>query len=392
MKNLFKILLYILLLSGCTSEKNEHKGVIDIVSGIKRNIKMPLSDITNDIAFIPLETKDECIIGKIRLLSFFADYVIVIDDLPQILLFDKMGEYVRQIGSEGEFFSIYASVIVNNELFIWDIHLNSTLCYDLNTGKCIRTKKHDFLPSDVKHFKDSLLVYYSSISLHDRKIPFYCIHTLSLDFSKTDSLWINREYQFVKNIYIDEGKVNTYLMNGNMYIWDSNIDTVFYLNNNFKREPGYQFFLGKYTLSENNRYNSHYINHMKDNEFMITRIMETNRFFFIEGLFGRYHARNILYDKTTKKSRNIIFNLDLHDAGFHNDIDGSIPFWPKGQVSQNVLYDYISPYELKKLMEDPYYKTIKFRDKEQNERIKNWLSSAKITDNPIIVLATIKNE
>jgi hypothetical protein len=43
-------------------------------------------------------------------------------------------------------------------------------------------------------------------------------------------------------------------------------------------------------------------------------------------------------------------------------------------------------------MNDPYYKTIKFRDKEQNEKIKNCLSSAKITDNPIIFLATIKNE
>jgi hypothetical protein len=89
---------------------------------------------------------------------------------------------------------------------------------------------------------------------------------------------------------------------------------------------------------------------------------------------------------------NIIFNLDLHDAGFHNDIDGGIPFWPKGQVSQNVLYDYISPFELKRLMDDPYYKTIKFRDKEQNKALRNCIDSAKITDNPIIFIATLKNE
>jgi hypothetical protein len=41
-------------------------------------------------------------------------------------------------------------------------------------------------------------------------------------------------------------------------------------------------------------------------------------------------------------------------------------------------------------MDDPYYKTIKFRDKEKNEAIRNRLASAKITDNPIIFLVTVK--
>jgi hypothetical protein len=205
-------------------------------------------------------------------------------------------------------------------------------------------------------------------------------------------MWYDTEYFSLKREFFYEGRVSTYMRNGNMYIWDSNLDTIFYLDNNFEIKPAYQFFLGRHSLSEESKYNIRYDDYMKDNEFMITKLMETDRFFFIEGLFGRRYARNILYDKTTKKSRNIIFNLDIHDAGFHNDIDGSIPFWPKGYASQNVLYDYISPYELKQLMNDPYYKTIKFRDKEQNEKIKNYLSSAKITDNPIIFLSTVKNE
>jgi hypothetical protein len=162
------------------------------------------------------------------------------------------------------------------------------------------------------------------------------------------------------------------------------------LNDRFERKSEYQLFIGRHALSEDDKYNIHYVDHMKDDEFMITKIMETDKFFFIEGLFGRRYAKRILYNKATKKSRDIIFNLDLHDAGFHNDIDGSIPFWPKGYVSQNVLYDYISPFELKQLMNDPYYKTIAFRDKAKNEAIRNCLASAKITDNPIIFLVTVK--
>lgn len=391
MRRLLIILLFAILLSGCETDKNDLEFTIDIVEGIKRNVKMPLSYIADNIAFIPLETKEECIVGQIRLISFSIDYMVVIDELPQILLFNKTGKFVRKIGNAGEFFSIYGSVIVNNELFVWDIHLNGTLCYDLNTGKCIRAKKHDFYPSSIDSFKDSVLVYYTSTSMHDKEIPFYHIYTLSLDFNQTDSLWIDREYRFIKNTYIDEGRVNTYLKDGRMYIRDSNLDTVFYLTSDLGIKAGYRLFLGKHELPDESKYNMNYINYMKENEYMIDRIIEINRFLFIEGIFGRCYIQRILYDKTTKKSRGIIFNLDIHDAGFHNDIDGSIPFWPKGYADTNVLYDYISPYELKRLMNNPYFKTIKYRNQQQNDSITRYIRSAKITDNPVIFLATIKN-
>jgi hypothetical protein len=354
-----------------------------------------VSIIANDVLFIPLETMDESIIAEIRKIHFSDNYLIVVDDLPQILLFDKAGKFIRKIGNteEGkrEFLSVYSSVAVNKELFVWDAHSNTTFCYDLQTGKCIRTQKHKFIPNSIEYFNDSLLVYYCSMPPYPC-IPFSRLHFLSPDFRISDSMWYDTEYSALKREFFDEGRVNTYIRDRNMYIWDSNIDTVFYVNECFERKPGYQFFLGRHALPEDDKYNIHYVDYMKDDECMITKVMETDRFFFIEGLLGGRYAKNILYDKATKRSRDIIFNLDLHDAGFHNDIDGSIPFWPKGQVSQNVLYDYISPYELKQLMNAPYYKTIKFRDKEQNEKIKNYLSSAKITDNPIIFLATIKNE
>jgi hypothetical protein len=394
MNRIITIILSCILFTSCKQYGIEVTK-IDIVDGIRQSKKIPLSVVTDDILLIPLETLNESIIAKILEVFFFDNYIIVIDDLPQILLFDKTGKFVRKIGNKedgtSELSAVYFSIVTDEKLFVWDLHLNTTFGYDLHTGKSIKTLTHKFIPAGMEYFNDSLLAYYCSMPPYPG-VPFSRLHFISPDFEKSDSMWYDTEYSALKRDFFYEGRVNTYLRNGNMYIWDSNIDTVFYLNNNFEKKPGYKFFLGRHALPEDDKYNSNYVNSMKDDEFMITRIMETDRFFFIEGLFGRRHAKNILYDKTTKKSRDIIFNLDLHDIGFHNDIDGSIPFWPKGQVSQNVLYDYISPYELKQLMNDPYYKTIKFRDKEQNERIRNCLSSAKVTDNPIIFLATVKNE
>jgi hypothetical protein len=177
--------------------------------------------------------------------------------------------------------------------------------------------------------------------------------------------------------------VSTYLKDGNIYVWDSNVEsgTVYYLNKNFEKIPAYKIYSGKYNAykkSSGDRY-----------EMFIVR--ETDRFIFIGGiLFEERYSVRILYDKTTGTSKNIIFNLEFNDWGFHNDIDGSIPFWICGYESQNVLYDEITPDRLKTLMSHPYYKTIEVKDKKKHQMIKNYLDSADKDANPIIFFVNMK--
>jgi hypothetical protein len=181
----------------------------------------------------------------------------------------------------------------------------------------------------------------------------------------------------------DDCHAITYIKDGYFYVWDSNIgnETVSYLNEDFEIAPAYQLYFGKYNnykKKAGERYEVHNIN-------------ETDRFLFIDGILSeKRHARKILYDKKTKKSMNTLFEMNGPDGGFHNDIDGSIPFWTKGYMSQNVLYDYITPERLKYLMSHPYYKTIKVKNKEKHQAIKDYLDSAEEDANPIIFLVTLK--
>jgi hypothetical protein len=177
----------------------------------------------------------------------------------------------------------------------------------------------------------------------------------------------------------------TYTKDGYLYVWDSNEKdgTVFCMNEKFEKVSAYQLYLGKYTN----------YNRKGGERLEIQSLQETDRFLFVFGtLVEKRHARSILYDKTTGESKNIIFNLEFNDLGFHNDIDGSIPFCPDGVVSQNVLYDYITPSRLKWLMAKPYYKTIEVKNKEKHQAIKDYLDSAEDDDNPIIFIATMKTE
>jgi hypothetical protein len=141
MNKRYTAMIFIMLFA-FTSCKRHDIGItkINIVDGIRRSIKLPLSAISDNILYIPLEIHENSIVAKIVDILFSEDYIIVIDDLPQILLFDKTGKFIHRLGNKEddkrEFLSVYSSIVINKELFIWDVKLNTTFCYDMQTGKC----------------------------------------------------------------------------------------------------------------------------------------------------------------------------------------------------------------------------------------------------------------
>jgi hypothetical protein len=387
------ILICIFLICGC-EQKPQMSGevdVIDISASIdNEGMTMLLSEIADDITFIPLETTDECLIGRIRSICLSDNYLVIIDADPnQILLFDTTGKFVRTIGSKGqgpgEYIYPFWVALVSNELFVWDLMLNKTFCYDLQTGKYLRVKEHEATPFSMDCFNDSILIYYYSFPRGGEDIKnFTHIRTLSLDFEVTNEFW-HEEFQSVMEIEEDDYQINTYSNVENIYVWDSNVENgiIFSMNKNFEKVPAYQLFFGeKYTLGRN-----------ISKKYQLSKVIETDIFLFFNIiLMEERYSKRILYNKTTRKSKDVIFNLEFHDWGFHNDIDGSIPFWPKGKVSQNILYDYIIPESLKELMSHPYYETIEVKNKEKHQIIKNYLDSAEEDANPIIFLVTMTSK
>jgi hypothetical protein len=79
---LYTILIFVLLFifSGCYRKQQTYEAlpVIDIIEGIEdEGTTMALSEIADDITFIPLETNDECLIGFICSICFYEDYIVL---------------------------------------------------------------------------------------------------------------------------------------------------------------------------------------------------------------------------------------------------------------------------------------------------------------------------
>jgi hypothetical protein len=365
--------------------------IIDIVAGIEedKGTTMLLSEIVENITFIPLEITDKSFISN-NCRFFFSDkYIVTVDDYYQMLLFSLTGKFIRKIGNRGqgpgEYLAPNHLVIVKDELYVWDPDLSVVFCYDLQTGVYMRKKRLEFYVNRMSCFNDSILVFYTSYPVYEENPPenFPHLHTLSLDFSTICDLWtekftndVDEESRFSTYVY-------TYIKDGNLYIWDNtSIDnTVFYFDKNMKRIPAYRLFLGQYDAKGKEP-------SMSANKFKPIKVIETDNFIFIEGLFygtNKFYVKYILYDKSTKTSRNVALRTDSLYIKFHDHSNNNIPFWPDGYVSQNVLYSYfyaegISQQVLNTLNDEKY------------KILKDYLDTAEDLENPIIFLATIKSE
>ncbi len=106
------------------------------------DIKINLSLIANDI---PLETTKESIIADIMDIKFKDHYILVKDDLHQLLLFNEEGKFLKRIGSstvdkKDELLSQKLIDLNGDTLFLNDILKEKSLIFRysiLNCNSCI---------------------------------------------------------------------------------------------------------------------------------------------------------------------------------------------------------------------------------------------------------------
>lgn len=107
-----------------------------------------LSTISDLDTIIPLETKDECLIGAIGNV-FLTDSSIVVWDKNEgnIFVFDKTGKYVRKIGNKGgspnEYISIGDVQMNKDTICILDVAARKIMKYDI-AGKLISSSKSNY--------------------------------------------------------------------------------------------------------------------------------------------------------------------------------------------------------------------------------------------------------
>ncbi len=161
-----EIFIAFLVLTGCSApnqKSNQDFRVIDVpLKGDDHQIMM--SSFVNSISYIPLETKDECLIGSVDkiLVTDDAYYVVDREKTQSVLRFDKSGRFVRKYGNRGmgtnEYVSITDVNVCEDKIYIWDCSLKKIFIFS-SDGCFVREIKTNYSADSFFVLDDSWIAF-----------------------------------------------------------------------------------------------------------------------------------------------------------------------------------------------------------------------------------------
>ncbi len=102
MKILFFCITVFILCVQCTAPQKDTLKRISFAEGIEHIREVNVSEIASGIRFIPLETTQDCLLGRdLYDIAFCGEYLFVRGDF-QLYQFTPEGKFIRQIGKEGQ--------------------------------------------------------------------------------------------------------------------------------------------------------------------------------------------------------------------------------------------------------------------------------------------------
>lgn len=352
-KILYICILFCLL--GCTQQMTDKHGYIKIELPLRQaEYKINLSEIVDSIQYIPLETKDECLIGGVDklLLTNDSGYLIVDKEISSsVYLFDKDGKFLRKIGQRGaanhEYVAIEDVAYCDGFVYIWDC-----------TGKKLLTF------STEGDFVSSLNIGYTaySISVLDKDHLAFCCdytpnHELEIE-DKCPSLMIyNKKNKQIFPYLFFDSEMSSYaylstlnnLCNNNLYLPLN--DTIYSVTNAGPEVKYVLHYANQYMENKNSyiektktghlsaddaitSYNEDYFPHL------ITHFACENVDVFFMRMcdflyYGFYYSTTGTYIESSALKKNPIIN----------DIDGIGTFFPRCS-KDNMLYCIADPADI----------------------------------------------
>jgi len=352
-----------------------------------------LNDLVESIEYIPLETKDECVIGSIndrRSFKISDNYILVrCPKTGLFFLFNRKGRFIAQIGNIGEGPGDYLKSTnpyfineENKQIILFAIEPDRYIYFDM-VGKHIKTIHSENKDISeriggrvVNYFNEGLLLMIQNFGetpfnfiLLDNNFNTIARHVKPVQFTKNANFFISIRPPFSYYVYGNRMHVRTNILN----------DTLYFFENSQRIIPKYTINAGTYEvttdlLTDQNFNKRAFLN--------LSSIFESKDYLFIEYVlqFKFYYC---YYDKNKQK----LFHFSS-EKGISNDYDGGLDFWPLQQYN-DLLFTFYDAY----IFEENAKKTNITLQKEPQGAIntfKNISSKIDPDDNPVLVIAKLK--
>jgi len=405
------LVFFILLTCSCEHKKNTLPiKVIPVASAVGNYNILNLSDYIAEIKYIPLETNNSALIGRIWHINFENEKILIESSFEALtsncFLFDDKGKFCCKIGDYGQgpndYLDVRHTFIFDNYIYIMDVIGNKLLIYNAN-GFLVENKKLQINEITKKH--NEYYMYHHIFPL--KKDTFvmnvsspYGYYPKAVLFEANQSKIIK---EYPNNVKIDKRQPGgTFCEFGNMYRFKDDVraykainDTIFTIDQSLDMKEAFIFESGKYKLPLSFIEQKEPI--ASENYIIPFEIFESFDYIFIDFDFGNFApepyeiinkvgmsvAQTHVYGVFKKNTGEITLMKQpiKGKLGFRNDVDNGPVLWPQYISSNNELVTYIS-------VEDflDYYDKIETPTPQMIEIAKN----AEMDDNPIVIIAKLK--
>lgn len=209
-----------LFLTSCEGKKSDADvQTIEIDLGTKENI-INLSDIADEITFVPLENTGESMLGSIdKLMIDDGRYVIVDKEAAAaVFVFDSKGRFLHKIGRKGksksEYIELTDAALGNGNVYIYDARGKKVIRY-LMDGAYVESYTVDYDATAFRHVSGDLFAFYcgytANLSLSDNgKIP----NLIMYDFKSKE---LRRDFMYNEGCSYDAMPIEVNNLNPLLY-------------------------------------------------------------------------------------------------------------------------------------------------------------------------------
>ncbi len=380
-----KIYLFILLFLAfsCKSDKND---LVKFDPRIIDKKEITLSQIADNISYTPLDNNIQLgDFGDFHYPVFINSEIFLYENKIGVLVFDRTGKFIRQIGSKGRGPGEYRYGIdftvdkMTETIYIND--LGDIKVYN-KEGQFLRSfllKQHGDMINSIKFFNSMLFAFYA-IQFENTPNEWIAFDTLGNVITSQK----RRIAQFISNV---GGGESAYYYNDKIAYWNQYSDTIFLISKDFLQTPSFLVSPGDH------RYPKSMVNSPTElsNCMSLRQIFETHNFIIARYILNEEKCF-VLINKVDH--RIFLFNWEYDGSGgILNDLDGGPRFIPKAYYTENdieYIIGFLYPYQLKQYILSADFKdsTPKFPDKKiELEKLANNL---KETGNTILEIVRLK--
>lgn len=368
---------------------------------LNRNKMVHLSQVASNVKYIRLETNPSCLLNDLsKIKFFFADSLIFVQSLDNVLKFSIDGKFIKKIVNAGrgpgEIVIINSmSVIPDKRLIV--LHERYKLLFFSFNGELVKTVGIPY-HQEVKVLNDSRYIAYDPATNGSERYNFILLDNQEDTIStvKNYTTW-NKSYTY--SISVTSSANEAFYLNNNSYFFKSKYnDTVYYVNSaKDKIEPSFILNYGKYKVPEDlipekvipdpvkyRKFKENAVNYYLGKPFEAS-----NKIFIRSSCMGKREYKYLLYDKNSNDG-NLLVNEKGESTGILNDWDGGVDFWPIGQKDNNQIIMPIEALDLKKKCESNNSDTRTLKNPDKQKALRNVISGLEDTDNPIIMVVTLK--